>query len=240
MTPVSAKSLSFLSMLAVFGLVQATVHAQTISPVIVELSQARKVVSITVTNSSEAAVNYQTEILSWSQPDGHDRYEESNDLMVVPPIAEIGPGASQIFRVAMRVPTGSREQAYRLILEDITAETAPTANSATVNIRVRHSLPVFIAAPGTPRMEARGGPCTAPAGPGCARLDNIGARYLTVKSLTIKAGVWKKEMPIGARVLAGAWREWAFDVPANTAGPLQIRFETSAGPFAGEIPALRP
>lgn len=235
-----SKPLAYLSIAAALVCGPEAIHAQTISPIIVELSPARKVVSITVTNSSEAAVNYQTETLSWSQPDGHDRYEETNDLMVVPPIAEIGPGASQIFRVAMRVPPGPREQAYRLILEDITADTAPAADSATVNFRVRHSLPVFIAASGTPRMEARVGPCAAAAGAGCARLDNIGARYLTVKSLTIEAGAWKKELRIGTRVLAGAWREWGFDLPTSVAGPLQIRIETLAGPFAGEIPASRP
>jgi fimbrial chaperone protein len=237
---VISKPLAYLGMVAAFACAPEAIHAQAISPVIVELSSARKVVTITVTNSSEAAVNYQAETLSWSQPDGHDSYEASNDLMVVPPIAEIGPGASQIFRVAMRVPPGPREQAYRLILEDITAETAPAADSAMVNFRVRHSLPVFIAAPGTPRMEARVGPCAVAAGAGCARLDNIGARYLTVKSLTIEAGAWKKQMPIGTRVLAGAWHEWVFDPPANAAGPLQIRIETSAGPFSGEIPAPRP
>jgi fimbrial chaperone protein len=233
------KPLAYLSMAAALGCAQEAIHAQTISPVIVELSPARKVVTITVTNSSEAAVNFQTETLSWSQPDGHDRYGETNDLIVVPPIAEIGPGASQIFRVTTRMPPGSREQAYRLIMEDITEQAAVAANSATVNFRVRHSLPVFVAAPGTPRMEARVGQCAAPAGAGCARLDNIGARYLTAKSLIIEAGAWKKEMRLGTRVLAGAWREWVFDVPANTAGLLHIRIETSAGPFSGEIPTSR-
>lgn len=235
----TSKPLAYLGMAAAFACAPEAIHAQAISPVIVELSPARKVVTITVTNSSEAPVNYQTETLSWSQQDGNDRYEETSDLMVVPPIAEIGPGASQIFRVAMRVPPGSREQAYRLILEDVTANAASAVNSATVNFRVRHSLPVFIAALGTPRLEARVGPCAVAAGAGCARLDNIGTRYLTVKSLTIEAGAWKKEMPIGMRVLAGAWREWGFDVPASVAGPLKIRIETSAGPFAGETPASR-
>jgi fimbrial chaperone protein len=233
---VISRALAYLGMAAALGCAQEAIHAQTISPVIVELSAARKVVSITVTNSSDAAVNFQVGTLSWSQPDGHDRYEETNDLMVVPPIAEIGPGVSQIFRVATRVPPGLREQAYRLILEDITQQAAPAANTATVNFRVRHSLPVFVAAPGQPRTEARVGPCAAPAGRGCARLDNVGARYLTAKSLTIEAGAWKKDMPLGTRVLAGAWREWVFDLPTSASGPLQIRIETSAGPFAGEIP----
>jgi fimbrial chaperone protein len=68
------------------------------------------------------------------------------------------------------------------------------------------------------------------------RLDNDGDRYLTIKALTLEGGAWRKEVPIGTRVLAGAWREWTFDRPATSTGPLQVRVETSAGTFAGEIP----
>ncbi|MDO8776034.1 MAG: fimbria/pilus periplasmic chaperone [Burkholderiaceae bacterium] len=231
-----SKSRGRLGVLTALGLVTCAVNALTISPVIVELSPARRVVSITVTNPSESALNFQAEALAWSQPDGHDRYEDTTDLMVVPPIAEIAPGASQIFRVTTRTPPSQREQAYRLILEDVTDETAALPDSATVNIRVRHSLPVFVAASGQPRASAQLGPCAAPAGKGCVRLDNDGERYLMVKALTIEGGAWRKEIPLGTRVLAGARREWRFDLPAHIAAPLQVRVETSAGAFVGEIP----
>lgn len=232
------KSLGRLGVLAALSLVPCAVNALMISPVIVELSPTRRVVSITVTNSSESAVRFQAEALAWGQPDGHDRYDETADLMVVPPIAEIGPGASQIFRVTMRTPPSTHEQAYRLILEDVTAETAALPDSATVNIRVRHSLPVFVAASGKPRMGARLGPCAAPPSGGCVRLDNDGERYLVVKAMTIEAGAWHKEIPTATRVLAGAWREWTFALPTNSVGPMHVRVDTSAGAFTGEIPIL--
>src|ERR1700681_77777 len=131
-----SKSLGRLAVLTALGLVSGAVDALTISPVIVELSPARRVVSVTLTNSSESAVSFQAGALAWSQPDGHDRYEETADLMVVPPIAKIGPGATQIFRVTTRTPPSPSEQAYRLVLEDVTEETAAPADSATVSIRV--------------------------------------------------------------------------------------------------------
>jgi fimbrial chaperone protein len=231
------KSLGCLSLLAALGLVPGAVNALTISPVIVELSPVRRVVSITLTNPSENTLSFQAETLAWTQPDGRDRYEETSDLMVVPPIAEIAPGASQIFRITTRTPPSSREQAYRLILEDVTAETAALPDSATVNIRVRHSLPVFVAAAGKPRASAHLGPCAAPTAGACVRLDNDGKRYLTVKALTIESSAGGKEVAVGTRVLAGAWREWTFDLPTNSTGPLRVRVDTSAGAFVGEVPA---
>jgi fimbrial chaperone protein len=217
------------------GLVAGAVHAVTIAPVLVELSPARKIVSVTVTNSADSAVSFQADVLAWSQPDGQDRFEETDDLMVVPPIATIAAGASQIFRITPRAPPDPREQAYRLILEDVTPEAAGPANSATVNIRVRHSLPVFVSPEGKPAVGVRVAQCAAPAGKGCVRLYNDGSRYVTAKALTIDAAAWHKQVPLDTRLLAGAWREWSFDLPANVAGPLSVKAETSAGMFAGKL-----
>jgi fimbrial chaperone protein len=220
----------------VLGLAAGTVDAVTIAPVLVELSPARKIVSVTVTNSSDSAVNFQADVLAWTQPDGQDRFVETDDLMVVPPIANIAAGASQIFRITSRTPPSPREQAYRLILEDVTPETAGAANSATVNIRVRHSLPVFVSPEGKPGTTVRVAECAAAAaGKGCVRLYNDGSRYVTAKALAIDAAGWHKEVPLATRLLAGAWRDWSFDLPANVAGPLSVKADTSAGAFAGEL-----
>ncbi len=209
--------------------------ATTIAPVVVELSPARKVVSVTVTNPSDGPVNFQAEVLAWTQPDGQDRMEATNDIMVVPPVARIAAGASQIFRVTPRTPPSAREQAYRLILEDVTAEMAAQQNTATVNLRVRHSLPVFVAAAGTPSIGVQVASCAAPAGKACVRLTNEGGRYVTAKSLSVEGGAWNKQLPLGIRLLAGAWREWQFDLPATVTGPLTVKADTSAGPFAGTL-----
>jgi fimbrial chaperone protein len=209
--------------------------ATTIAPVIVELSPARKVVSVTVTNPSDSVVNFQTEVLAWSQADGQDRFEPTHDIMVVPPVAKIAAGASQIFRVTPRTPPSAREQAYRLILEDVTAEMAGPQNTATVNIRVRHSLPVFVAATGTPAVAVQVAQCAAPAGKACVRLTNEGGRYITARSIAIEGGAWNKELPLNTRLLTGGWREWQFDLPAKAPASLNVKADTSAGAFAGTL-----
>jgi fimbrial chaperone protein len=225
-------------LLTALGLAAGTVDAVTIAPVLVELSPARRIVSVTVTNPSDSAVSFQADVLAWSQPNGQDRFEETDDLMVVPPIASIAAGASQIFRITPRTPPSSREQAYRLILEDVTPESAGPANSATVNIRVRHSLPVFVSPDGKPAIAVRMAQCAAPAGKGCVRLYNDGGRYVTAKALTIAAAAWHKEVSLGTRLLAGAWREWSFDLPANIAGPFSVKADTSVGAFPGELRSM--
>lgn len=225
--------------LAVLGLCGTAAHALTISPVLVELSPVRRIVSITIKNSDEQPISFQTQALAWTQVDGTDRYNETGDLVVVPPIAEIAAGGSQIFRVTTRIPQSSQEHAFRLIFEDVTEAVAPPRSSdeVAVSIRINHNLPVFVAASGKPRAESRLGACTAPpkATSGCIRLDNDGNRYAQVKSLTIESGAWRKEIEVRDRVLAGAWRQWTFDLPATVTGPLKVTAETRDGSVTTEL-----
>src|ERR1700682_2620746 len=104
----------------VLGLWSNVTQALTISPVLVELSPDRRITSITLSNPADHPVSFQTQTLAWSQSDGTDVYTESDELIVVPPIAEIGAGESQIFRVTFRATPAPQERAYRLIFEDVT------------------------------------------------------------------------------------------------------------------------
>jgi len=223
--------------MAALAVCSSAAHAVTISPVVVDLSPARRIASITITNPGERAISFQTATLAWTQPDGVDRYDETDELVVVPPIAEIAAGGSQIFRVTMRAPPSPDEHAYRLVFEDVTEAAAPSSDEVAVNVRVNHNLPVFVAVGGKPRAEPRIGPCTTSvsAMSGCVRLDNDGNRYLQVKSLTVESGSWRKHLKT-TRVLAGAWRQWTFDLPAQLTEALRVIAETSDGLVMFQFP----
>ena len=104
-------------------------QALTISPVLVELSPDRRITSITLSNPADHPVSFQTQILAWSQLEGSDVYADSDELIVVPPIAVIKAGESQVFRVTFRAAPDPQERAYRLIFEDVT-DLVTTAHSA--------------------------------------------------------------------------------------------------------------
>lgn len=225
--------------LLVLGL--TTAQAVVIAPVQVDISPARRVASITVSNSDDKPISFQTQVLSWNQSDGVDRYVESNQLIVVPPIAEIAAGGSQVFRVTTRLPPGPQESAFRLILEDVTQLAAPTgaADAMQVVLRVSHNLPVFFAPAGEPSVEPRISACTrtATSDRGCVRVENAGNRHMVVKSLSLVSGQWHQDLPVSTRVIAGAHKQWEFDLPENVQGSLQVSVETSAGAVTGILPA---
>ncbi len=240
---VAAASVGCFCLLEALDLGSSVARALTISPVLVELAPERRVVSITLSNPGDRAVSFQTQTLAWTQPEGVDHYEETDELMVVPPIAEIRAGGSQVFRVMMRIPPSSKEHAYRLIFEDVTELAAPetSADGASIGMRVSHSLPVFVAARGKPRPQLRLGPCasTVPAlssNTGCVRLDNDGDRYAQIKSVVIDGANWHKDLNAGTRVLSGAWHQWTFDLPPASATPLHATADTSGGPVTFDWP----
>lgn len=220
--------------LLVFALGITVAQAVTISPVMVELSPAHRIVSITMTNSGTQPLRYQSKSLAWRLAEGVDQYAASDDLIVAPAIFEIPAGASQIVRVTLRHPATGREQAYRLVFEDISALVDPTADAAAIQIRVNHDLPVFVAAPGKPIAVLQFAPCQGVAG-ACVRLANAGDRNAQVKSLTVEEGAWHKDMPVNARILVGAWRQWPLDLPTGISGPIKVSAQTRDGIVSAEL-----
>lgn len=213
-------------------------HGMGVSPVLVELSSARRVVSVVVSNPTTSPKTFQTQLLSWRQENGVDHYGESEDLIVTPAIAQIAAGGTQVFRVALRgVPPMPVERSYRLILEDISEENASQGGSV-VNLRFRFSLPVMVA-PSLPVSSApRWSLCPAPAGKGCLRLDNEGNRRLRLSTLSLEGqGGWRQDV-VGAAgtILAGAWKQWMFELsPQHQGLPQRISAKGESGTLQGEI-----
>ena len=214
-----------------------TASAMGISPVLVELSPKYRVASVTLTNPSAQAKTFQAQTLSWHQQEAADHYAESGDLLVSPPIAQIGAGQTQVFRVVLRGASPAQaENAYRLILEDITDDTERRRDDAVVHMVLRFSLPVFAAPSATARPLPRWSLCAAAAGKACIRLDNEGNRRIRLSALNVEGQGWRQELPGGVTVLAGAWRQWTFDQAADTPGsPLRVSATSERGPLNADI-----
>lgn len=235
------KGSSLLARVLLFAgaLFAASVQAVTVSPVRVELSPAQRVATVTISNSSDQPISFQAETLTWSQQDGADRYEPTDELLVAPPIAEIPPQSSQIFRVALRGPLAEAdERAYRLILEDVSEILAP--QPGTIAIRFNHNLPVFaVSANDAAKAEPRWSRCAASPGKGCVRLDNYGSRHLRLSELTVTGPGWRQTIQ-GGTVLAGAWKRWLFDLPSGGSPPAGITAMTDQGALSAELSATPP
>lgn len=133
-------SLSFL-FLANFSLAAGF----SVSPIKVDLSGDKKIISLKVHNSSNEPTAVQAELMDWSQREGKDLHQAvTRDLLVSPPIFTIAPGEAQIIRVGLRRPLDlNQELSYRLFLQELPSP-LPTKFQG-LRVVMRLSLPVFVA-----------------------------------------------------------------------------------------------
>jgi len=206
-------------------------HAMSISPILVDLSPQKKVASVTLVNTSDKKLRYQVNSLSWSQVDGKNEYQETKDLLVVPAMVEIAPGASQIFRVTSRHPqANSIEKSYRLVLENLTVdEPKDLAKANQLILRISHDIPVFLAPIQQKNTSSRWIKCTAPVGKGCIRIENTGTGRISFSDLYIQSKNWKQDLNVNDTVLAGAWKQWIYDLPNSDSMPITIQLKTLDG-----------
>lgn len=237
-------------------LASGTALAQVvISPVLVELGTRQRVVAVTVSlsDTARAPIRLQADLLRWEQDvQGQTMTEPSDDLLVTPPIADLRPGATQVFRVTLRGARPAPEElAYRLILEDV-AEPTSAADSApgmSIKFRMRYDLPVLVAPAGPVANALRWKPCppeavaTASAASStkppaalraeaCVRLLNAGNRRVKVQTLTLTGEGWEQALPLkdGVNVLAGAEREWRVPLATGQTGALRgVQVQTARG-----------
>lgn len=214
---------------ALLALAGSSATAVTIAPIMVELSAHKKVASVRVLNDSAEAMTLQAGALSWEQLDGEDKYTPTQQLLVAPAIALIAPGGSQIFRVTLRTPTTvGAERAYRLLLEDVSAETNP--RPGVVNLRFLHNLPLFVSPHSQLVLNSQWSRCAAPANKVCVRLDNLGNRRVRLSAVTVEGQGWHKAIVgAGATVLAGASRQWLFDLKGSQRAGLRIIATSDVG-----------
>jgi len=112
-----------------------------ISPVRVTLPADHRTGFFVITNSTRDSVLFQVEVNAWTQSAGFDRLSPTGDVLAVPVVFAIAPGASQTVRLALRrEPDAAKELTYRIFASELTSG-APRAD--TTNVLLRFSLPIF-------------------------------------------------------------------------------------------------
>ena len=126
------------------GIGQAYAQGVQVAPVVIELASGQMATTIAVTNTGDAGVTVQVRPFAWEQAGDTDRLQPTQDIVVSPPITDIGAGETQTFRVVTRKPSGPVEAAYRLLVDQIPSSLATNG----VQFALRLSLPLFLEPPG--------------------------------------------------------------------------------------------
>lgn len=121
-----------------------------VSPIRIEVNSRQAIAVLKVSNPGETPLLIQSELFKWTQIDGEDVYEPSQDILVIPPLFTLEPHQEQTMRVALLRPADAKELAYRLYLQEI-KQKVKISESSSLNIALRIGIPIFVA----PQIESR-------------------------------------------------------------------------------------
>jgi fimbrial chaperone protein len=191
-----------------------------VDPIKVEISADRKIASIRVENEENVPVAVRSYCLAWSQPGGEDKYEESDALIVSPPVATIAPGATQVIRVGLRPGTPSRG-AYRLIVEEI----PPAETGGGIHVALRLSLPLYVSLASREPSRLRWRSFQRPDHSLVVEAANPTDGYVRAEAADIAAatGLKPSSIPGFAVILPNSKRQWVLGTKPDIAD--RVRFD---------------
>jgi fimbrial chaperone protein len=220
---------------------QALAGTFSISPVRVDLAAQSTTGVVTIRNQEDQPVVVQAETRLWRQTSAGEQLEPTRDVLVTPAVFTIPPQGSQLVRIALRRDVDPRmELSYRLILTEVPQQAAPGFNG--LNMALRMSLPVFVAAQAPTDPQVKWSAARSPDGTVAVTALNAGSEHARVLDLMISPqpgnGQWLHQQ--GAYyVLPGQSHSWALESDKNNNSAqwrqLRVKGSTADGDFATEL-----
>lgn len=194
-----------------------------VAPTLAEIAPGTRVASFELRNPGAQAVTIQVDALDWTQgAPGGDQLTPARDVVVVPRIATLAPGASQLVRVAVQGDT-THERAYRLRLREVPPP--PPPGFMGVRTLVEQLVPVFFQTDTTDavqwqaRLQADGSMQLVAHNSGGRHLPLSGIRLLDARGAVLA----ERKGP--GYVLAGQSAQWPLDTHAHLARGDSLRLE---------------
>lgn len=209
-----------------------------VAPVQLAMSDTSRSVSTVVTNPGSEPITVQVRLFSWRMHGEDEVYEPATDAGWSPPLFELAPQASQSVRIVAKVPAGSVERSYRLIVDQLPLENSP----GQLQLPVRMILPVFVEpAPGVSRetMLEWTARQTSETNRITISVRNAGSIHARLVDLSVESGGETVNIAPGLAgyALAGQAREWSYQ-PANTPARVTISAMDGAKTLRVTVPVL--
>ena len=113
-----------------------------VAPVNIEVSGSGTASNLTLRNEGTAPLNAQVRVFRWSQVNGQENLEPTDDVVASPPIVSLAPSVDytvRIVRVTKRALVAGEN--YRLLVDEIPDLRAQ--RNGVIRLAMRYSIPVF-------------------------------------------------------------------------------------------------
>ena len=202
-----------------------------VAPVTVDIPASGAAAKITLRNEGLKPINAQVRVFKWNQVNGKEVLEPTRDVVASPPIVKLGSRTDytiRIVRISKR-PV-AQEESYRLVIDELPDQAR--AKNGSVNVVLRHSIPVFFAGSDSGSSKVvwssavRGGEVVITA-------KNVGERRARFANMTVTDG--RRNVSFGNGLvgysLAGASMSWSRPAPSGFGGgTVKVSADSDQGP----------
>ena len=200
----------------------ASAGGLTVSPIMVELSAKETAQGLWLSNSGSEPMRAQLRGYVWSQGEGVDAVQPTQDLILSPPMLTLAPGQQQLVRVIRAGAATPREQSYRILIDELPDPNKPQHDG--LNFVMQFSVPVFVLA----GDQAKGAVAAAPldwkianeGGKFVLTASNAGSQRTQIADFELadaQGKILQQQPGLFGYVLAGATRRWSLPLTAADA-----------------------
>lgn len=199
-----------------------------VTPVGLDLPAAQSATTLTLGDDADAAMTVQIRVYRWTQVEGQDRLEPTQDVVVSPPIGALAAHAERVVRVVRLGAPATGEASYRLVVDELPPP--PGTGGRQVRLLMRHSIPLFF---GSGALDPKALAWRVTAGADGLMLEgrNTGARRVRVNNLKVLDGAGRElsaHPGLLGYVLAGSTARW--NLPGDVVGKAaRLTADTEAG-----------
>jgi len=205
-----------------------------ITPLGATLSASNATSAFSLNNGTGSPALMQLHLKRWTQVEGKDQYDDSDDVLAAPPIFNLPQGATQVIRVGLRRPTPDpHERAYRLIIAQVPAKTPGVKG---VSFAVALSVPIFVQLENAmhgPSLQWSAG--IIKGDEIRVRVDNAGDAHAHIARMIVYNDIGRTQALYqgspGVYVLPGQWRSWQIKLarpPTENAIAIDTVLDTGA------------
>ncbi|WP_440453231.1 fimbrial biogenesis chaperone [Psychrobacter sp. ASPA161_9] len=119
-----------------------------VSPISLNLQARENASGLTLSNSSDEAINAQVRVYQWSQDETGDQLTPSRGLLASPPMIKLNSSDKQLVRIIRaKAPPQGMEASYRILVNELPSKSPD--QKAGLQFAISYSLPVFVQPVGT-------------------------------------------------------------------------------------------
>lgn len=194
-----------------------------------------------MTNYGDDPIVLQLGAVGWTKVFGQDRHESTKDIVITPPMVNLGPQEKQIIRVGVTVPPDPKRGAtYRLIFKEVPSPDSGPYFGIKTLLEVRVPLVIAPLVPSKPEVTWKIKKISDKKI--SVEIQNIGDSYISLHEISLSAKDEKRSFyrePVSSYILPSQKQEFELNLLSSmNKNNVEIKAETDQGEITATVPVV--